>query len=151
MQFQTGIFLFLPPVSGTYIHRSHISYVASRVIDVYMFICFQNQNPGLLNHRFIDLFWFKETFKTIKSNPALLRDHIYMCLKPHQGWRLHTAVLGSLFQGLTTILGKKLFLILNPNLPWCKMRLFPLVLSLLTWRSDQPLHRISVSVRTVRI
>ncbi|KAK4821778.1 LOW QUALITY PROTEIN: hypothetical protein QYF61_000839 [Mycteria americana] len=44
-----------------------------------------------------------------------------------------TASLGSLFQCLTTLSVKKFFLISNLNLPWCNLRPFPLVLSLVTW------------------
>ncbi|KAK4831669.1 hypothetical protein QYF61_018636 [Mycteria americana] len=41
--------------------------------------------------------------------------------------------LGSLFQCLTTLSVKKFFLISSLNLPWCNLRPFPLVLSLVTW------------------
>jgi len=40
--------------------------------------------------------------------------------------------LGSLFQCLTTLSGKKFFLIFNLNLPWCNLRPLLLVLSLVT-------------------
>ena len=41
-----------------------------------------------------------------------------------------TTPLGSLFQYLTTLTDKKLFLVSNLNLPWCNLRPFSLVLSL---------------------
>ncbi|KAK4832719.1 LOW QUALITY PROTEIN: hypothetical protein QYF61_025208, partial [Mycteria americana] len=44
-----------------------------------------------------------------------------------------TTSLGSLFQCLTTLSLNKFFLISNLNLPWCNLRPFPLVLSLVTW------------------
>ncbi|KAK4828289.1 hypothetical protein QYF61_024954 [Mycteria americana] len=50
-----------------------------------------------------------------------------------------TTSLGSLFQCLTTLLVKKFFLISNLNFPWCNLRPFPLVLSLVTW--ENPLQR----------
>ncbi|KAK4828611.1 hypothetical protein QYF61_000063 [Mycteria americana] len=44
-----------------------------------------------------------------------------------------TTSLGSLFQCLITPSVKKNFLISSLNLPWCNLRPFPLVLSLVTW------------------
>ncbi|KAK4832220.1 hypothetical protein QYF61_021067, partial [Mycteria americana] len=44
-----------------------------------------------------------------------------------------TTSLGSLFQCLTTLSVNKFFLISNLNPPWCNLRPFPLVLSLVTW------------------
>ena len=45
-----------------------------------------------------------------------------------------TTSLGSLLQCVTTLSGKKFFLISNHlNLPWCNLRPFPLALSLITW------------------
>ena len=44
-----------------------------------------------------------------------------------------TTSLSSLFQCLTTLSGKKFFLISNPKLPWRNLRPLPLVPSLATW------------------
>jgi len=44
-----------------------------------------------------------------------------------------TTFLGSLFQCLTTLSVKKFFLVSYLNIPWCNLRPFPLVLSLITW------------------
>ncbi|KAK4824318.1 LOW QUALITY PROTEIN: hypothetical protein QYF61_013593 [Mycteria americana] len=49
-----------------------------------------------------------------------------------------TTSLGSLFQCLTTLSVKKFFLIPNLSLPWCNLRPFPLILSLVTWERDRP-------------
>jgi len=43
-----------------------------------------------------------------------------------------TVSLGNLFQCLKTLSVKKFFLLSNPNLSWCNLRPFPLVLSLAT-------------------
>jgi len=48
-----------------------------------------------------------------------------------------TTSLGSLFQCLTTLWTKILFLISSLNLPWHNLRPFPLVLSLVTWEKTQ--------------
>ncbi|KAK4830944.1 hypothetical protein QYF61_014403 [Mycteria americana] len=48
-----------------------------------------------------------------------------------------TTSLGSLFQCFTTLSLKKLFLILNLNLPWCNLRPFLLVLLLVSGRRDR--------------
>jgi len=44
-----------------------------------------------------------------------------------------TTSLGSPFLHLTTLLEKKFSLTFNLNLPWCNLKPFPLVLSLVTW------------------
>ncbi|KAK4813146.1 hypothetical protein QYF61_013111 [Mycteria americana] len=51
---------------------------------------------------------------------------------------------GSLFQCLMTLSVNKFFLISNLNLPWCNLRPFPLVLSLVTWekRPIPPLYTL---------
>ena len=55
-----------------------------------------------------------------------------------------TISLGSLFQYFTTLSEKKFFLISNLNLPWHNLRLFSLILSLLTrrWSRPPPCHNL---------
>ena len=78
-------------------------------------------------------------------------------LKLHQGRfsldiRKHFS-LGSPFQCLTTLL-QKYFLTSNPNLPWCKLRPFPLIPVLVTWEEGPtpPHHNLpSGSCREVSL
>ena len=49
-----------------------------------------------------------------------------------------TTSLGSLFQYPTTLYGKKFFLMSKVSFPWCSLRPWPLVLSLLPGRRGQP-------------
>lgn len=53
-------------------------------------------------------------------------------LKCLQGWSPHH-FLWHLVPVLGNPLGEGIFLILNLNLLWCNLRLFPLVLSLISW------------------
>lgn len=61
--------------------------------------------------------------------------HIFMSFQYYFPGMLIQALPWAAFQflNLTTFLMKKVFLISNTNLPWCDLRLFPLVLYLLTW------------------
>lgn len=63
-----------------------------------------------------------------------------MFLSSTSAWLLNTSrdgdsttCLGSLYQCLTTHLGKKVFLISSLKLPQCHLRPFPLILLLVTW------------------
>ncbi|KAK4815816.1 LOW QUALITY PROTEIN: hypothetical protein QYF61_007425 [Mycteria americana] len=61
--------------------------------------------------------------------------------------------LGSLFQCLITLSVKKNFLISSLNLPWCNLRPFPLVLSLVTWekRPTPPLYNLLSVVESDKV
>ncbi|KAK4826742.1 hypothetical protein QYF61_010995 [Mycteria americana] len=60
-----------------------------------------------------------------------------------------TTFLGSLFQCLITLSLKTFFLISNLNLPWHKIRLFSLVLSLATWEKVTNTHLATTSFQTL--
>lgn len=86
-------------------------------------------------------FRLERTYEFIKPsiNPALPRPpltlipkcHTYMSSKSLQGWWLHH-FLEQCIQGLTTLLVKKFFLMSKINLPWCHLKLFPLVTLLIS-------------------
>ncbi|KAK4820465.1 LOW QUALITY PROTEIN: hypothetical protein QYF61_027747 [Mycteria americana] len=60
-----------------------------------------------------------------------------------------TTSLGSLCQCLTTLSVQKFFLISSLNLPWCNLRPFPLVLSLITWEKRLNTHVATTSFQVV--
>lgn len=60
-----------------------------------------------------------------------------------------TPALGNLSQCLTTLSMRKFFLISNQNFPWWNSRLFPLVLSLVTWEKSPILIWLHPPVRDV--
>jgi len=89
-----------------------------------------------LNHRIIEFFRLEKKLK-IESNCELNTAKFTTKPCPMSTHLLNTSgdgdsttSLGSLFQCLTTFSVKMFFLISNLNLPWCNLRLFPLVLSL---------------------
>lgn len=85
--------------------------------------------------------WKRPLRSTPTTNSALSSHHWTMPLCAISAWLLKlfrddesTTSLGSLLQDSTTLWGKKLFFVLNLNLPWHNRKLFPLALSLVTFR-----------------
>lgn len=81
---------------------------------------------------------WKRPFKVTQlSHPSTVRTPLTLVPQHHtdpsllNSSRDSTAALGCL--GFTTFSGKKFFLRSNLNLSWCNLRLFPLMLSLVTW------------------
>ena len=89
----------------------------------------------LPSHRIRESLRLEKTSKIIKSNHQLITTmpatrcpevpYLHIFFEHLQGWWLNH------FPGsLTTLSAKKFFLISNLNLPWCNLRAFPLILSL---------------------
>jgi len=97
----------------------------------------------------------EKTSKIIQSNCPLITSisHSFMSLSTTSKCFLNTSMdgdyttsLGSSFQHLTTLSGKKFFLTSNLNLPWCNLRPFLLVISLVIWEKRPTLTTTSLQV-----
>ena len=83
-------------------------------------------------HRTIESLRLEKNTKITKSNhhptPTMPTNQSLSATLPN----FSNTSLGSLFQCITTLSEKKIFLISNLNLPWCNLRPSPLILLLLT-------------------
>jgi len=84
--------------------------------------------------------WTRQVEQEVEPlpNPPLnhvTKHHVYKSFNTSQAGDSATS-LGSLFQCLITLLVKEFFLMPNLNLHWCNFRLFPLILSLVTWEKS---------------
>jgi len=79
----------------------------------------------------LEIFWFQPPAisRDISHQTRVLRAPSSLALSPAREGAA-TAALGSLGQGLITLMGKNFFLIPHLNLPSFSLELFPLVLSL---------------------